>query len=174
MQKNTILAYFIDLKTLDNSFIIDADYTVSFSSNTGIGTMLNQEISYNVGTSLNKNTFTKEGYNFIGWNTEADGTGASYIDEDNVTNIGDVTLYAQWEEKKYDITYFFGDERFVGTNYINTDIPLFNESNFNRDFEVSLSLNNFVYLSGQNQDRNVFICNQYERSSSISRFCVFI
>ncbi len=167
MGKNNLMAYFTDFKSIHNVITIKANYDVSFNANTGTGTMENQTISYNVEESLNSNTFTKEGYDFVSWNTKADGTGTPYINEASVTNLGDITLYAQWEEKTYDVTYFYGDENFVGTNYVNTDIPLFSSNNIDRYFEVSLSLSNFEYLSGQDTNRNVFVCNQYERRSTL-------
>ena len=52
--------------------------------------------------TLPANTYTKEGYNFTGWNTAADGTGEAYADEAEFTastsETQDITLYAQWEE----------------------------------------------------------------------------
>ncbi len=52
--------------------------------------------------TLPQNTYTKEGYNFTGWNTNQEGTGDSYADEAEFTaSLGqfeDVILYAQWEE----------------------------------------------------------------------------
>ena len=41
--KNSILAYFIDYKSINNYFIVEAEYIVSFDANTGTGTMENQE-----------------------------------------------------------------------------------------------------------------------------------
>ncbi|MBQ2447953.1 MAG: InlB B-repeat-containing protein, partial [Bacteroidales bacterium] len=43
------------------------------------------------------NTFTRDGYNFTGWNTNADGSGTSYTDKQSITLSQDITLYAQWE-----------------------------------------------------------------------------
>jgi Listeria-Bacteroides repeat domain (List_Bact_rpt). len=48
------------------------------------------------------NTCMDPGYTFIGWNTEKDGSGTSYSDEQQVKNIYDkygysITLYAQWK-----------------------------------------------------------------------------
>ena len=53
-------------------------------------------------------TFEKEGYLFKGWNTKADGTGTDYAAGDALTLVGEsnVTLYAQWEEKPAEITYY--------------------------------------------------------------------
>ena len=96
--KREIAAYFTDLKSITNIFSIDAEYTITFNKNGGTGTMGNQTISYNVDTSLTTNGFTKTGYSFAGWNTKADGTGTSYTNGQSVTNIGNTTLYAQWEK----------------------------------------------------------------------------
>ena len=74
-------------------------YTVEFDPNTGVGDMASQEMSYDEKEALTKNTFTKVGYIFVGWNTERDGTGTSYEDEEEVENLvptGTITLYAQW------------------------------------------------------------------------------
>ena len=95
---DNLRAYFTDLKSLSNIFSIDAEYTVTFNSNTGEGTMEDQIISYNVETPLTSNNYTKTGYKFNGWNTEADGTGTDYTNNENVNNLGDIDLYAKWEK----------------------------------------------------------------------------
>ena len=54
---------------------------------------------------------TRKGYDFLGWNTKADGTGDSYKSGDELTfadngNGGEaVTLYAQWKGKEYKLTF---------------------------------------------------------------------
>lgn len=52
---------------------------------------------------LRANTYSCEGYNFIGWNTRSDGSGSFYADQAEVWNLtaedkGSVVLYAQWEK----------------------------------------------------------------------------
>ena len=42
---------------------------------------------------------TREGYNFAGWNTAADGSGTTYAAGAELAVDNDVTLYAQWTEK---------------------------------------------------------------------------
>ena len=81
------------------------EYKITFNSNGGTKTMTPQELSYNVPTKLNKNTFTREGYTFTGWNTKADGTGTSYTDEQTISISSNITLYAQWKINKYKITF---------------------------------------------------------------------
>lgn len=57
--------------------------------------------------------FTRDGYQFTGWNTEADGTGDAYAAGEVVTNISpdgeDVTLYAQWKANEYQIAFVAPD-----------------------------------------------------------------
>ena len=79
-------------------FCLQGEYTVLYNRNGGSGVMTQQTITNNVATNLKANSFTKENYNFVGWNTKADGTGTSYADGESVTNLGSVILYAQWEE----------------------------------------------------------------------------
>jgi uncharacterized repeat protein (TIGR02543 family) len=73
------------------------DLYIFFDSNSGSGTM-NPQLSTSTAAVLNKNTFTRSGYGFVGWNTKADGSGVSYADEASVTLSGDLMLYAQWVE----------------------------------------------------------------------------
>ena len=54
---------------------------------------------------------TRKGYDFLGWNTKADGTGDSYKSGDELTFVDNgnggeaVTLYAQWKGKEYKLTF---------------------------------------------------------------------
>ena len=73
-------------------------YTITFDANGGVGEMAAQTFEVGVDTALNANAFTRENYNFIGWNTAADGSGATYADEGAILELtGDMTLYAQWQ-----------------------------------------------------------------------------
>ena len=73
-------------------------YTVTFDANGGEGSMEPQRFEVGVDTALNTNAFTRENYKFIGWNTAADGSGATYADEGSILELtGDMTLYAQWQ-----------------------------------------------------------------------------
>ena len=80
-------------------------YTVHFDANAtnGInatGTMSNQSLTYDQGV-LNANAFTRTGYTFVNWNTQADGNGTTYTNQQASPNLtpddgATVTLYAQW------------------------------------------------------------------------------
>ena len=86
-------------------------YTVVFDGNgaDASSSMASQEFKYDESKALSQNTFVRTGYTFIGWNTNADGTGQGYSDEETVTNLvsqdyGSITLYAQWVANKASIT----------------------------------------------------------------------
>ena len=75
--------------------------TILFRPNGGTGTMDNMNVISNVETPLTPNAFTREGYAFMGWNTEEDGSGVSYFDQQGLGTFsilpGEVmTLHAQW------------------------------------------------------------------------------
>lgn len=81
------------------------------------GVMSNSEYEYDTKGSLRPNAFVRSGYEFIGWNTRADGTGAAYGSSpydkdgkyysDGYANVYNMTtadgavlnLYAQWRKK---------------------------------------------------------------------------
>lgn len=79
------------------------EYTVTFNSNGGKGTMDKQYFIYDdVSQTLLENEFIRENYKFKAWNTKSNGRGTTYNDEQAVKNListsnGNVTLYAQWE-----------------------------------------------------------------------------
>ena len=73
-------------------------YTITFDANGGVGEMEAQRFEVGVDTALNANAFTRENYKFTGWNTAADGSGATYADEGAILELTeDMTLYAQWQ-----------------------------------------------------------------------------
>ena len=73
-------------------------YTITFNANGGEGEMETQRFEVGIDTALNANTFTRENYKFTGWNTEPDGSGATYADKGAILELaGDMTLYAQWQ-----------------------------------------------------------------------------
>lgn len=77
-------------------------YTVVYNKNTSTGGSTASSIhQYDKIRQLTPNGYTNEGLSFIGWTTNADGTGDIYPDGATVVNLtdvnnGTVTLYAQW------------------------------------------------------------------------------
>lgn len=112
-------------------------YYLRFNSNGGTGEMSNQEYSYDESKTITKNTFIKDNYVFIGWNTEVNGSGTSYTDENLISNLTTtdseiIDLYAMWEEDiPYETTYYDVDEvhKYISNIEVNTDLTTF-ESHF--------------------------------------------
>lgn len=84
-------------------------YTVTFDANGGEGTMTTQTFQAGVPEALNKNTFTRTNYHFVGWSETADAAQADIQDGQTFT-FGDQdysrTLYAIWALDTYDFTYY--------------------------------------------------------------------
>ena len=78
---------------------------VEFDRNEGRGFMDRQRVPIGEAEALNECTFTRDGYAFAGWNTEADGSGISYADKAMITLSDDTTLYAQWT-KAVTVSFF--------------------------------------------------------------------
>lgn len=73
-------------------------YTVTFDANGGEGEMAPEtDVPANGSIMAPFCDFTYEGYNFIGWNTAADGSGDMFEEWDDVTVENNLTLYAMWE-----------------------------------------------------------------------------
>ena len=90
--------YASDFIDIDLTVLYVITYTVTFDPNGGSGTMVPQTFTEGVAQNLTPNTFTREGFTFIGWNTAADGSGTSFADGASVTASGNATLYAQWQK----------------------------------------------------------------------------
>ena len=76
-------------------------YRLHYNANGGNGTMANTECSYDIDAVVAANGFTREGYDFLGWGTSADGE-VVYSEGEIVKNLtsrqgGLVELYAIWK-----------------------------------------------------------------------------
>ena len=80
--------------------------SVTFKANGGTGSDKVQYVQGGVATNLTANSFTKTGYNFNGWNTNADGTsGAGYTNEQSVNLGADLILFAKWSAKTTTVSF---------------------------------------------------------------------
>jgi len=75
--------------------------TITFEGNGGTyneATTYTQDVYDGIDDKLDANKFTRDGYEFVAWNNQADGVGtSSYVDGAKITVTGgDLTLYAQW------------------------------------------------------------------------------
>ena len=82
-------------------------YDIIFHANaSGVsGSMPNQSIAFGATENLNPNTFTKTGYTFLGWATEA-ASAKAYDDGAAFTmNSAGEDLYAKWSANGYTVVY---------------------------------------------------------------------
>ena len=113
----------------DGNDIPDAlEVTLTYRANGGSGA--NQATDYRTGTvvTVSRNSwFTRSGYSFTGWNTQANGGGTAYAAGSTITLTGDVNLYAQWSSNGSS-----NPGSGTGTDDDN-DYTLYYHSNFGRD-----------------------------------------
>lgn len=76
------------------------EYKLSFSANGGTGEMESITKEENEKINLPAVKFSRTGFEFLNWNTVADGSGTSYTDGAEFTFNTDTMLHAQWKEKK--------------------------------------------------------------------------
>ena len=78
-------------------------YDIIYEPNGGEGEhMPVQQTRYDEDETISESSYTRHNYEFVGWNTQPDGTGTSYTPGEVVKNLtdepdGKVYLYAQWE-----------------------------------------------------------------------------
>ncbi|MCF0112220.1 MAG: InlB B-repeat-containing protein [Erysipelotrichaceae bacterium] len=99
-------------------------YQVIFMPNKATsGSMKDPTYKRNRTYTLPSNTFKRKGYSFVGWNTQADGSGTFYEDGQEVINMttkSKITLYAQWKKKTYTISYDLNKGYFTDATLENT------------------------------------------------------
>ncbi|MBP3414197.1 MAG: InlB B-repeat-containing protein, partial [Clostridia bacterium] len=104
-------AYKAGDKYTDNSSLTlyaqwdEKTYTVKYDGNFGACDIEQQTKKGSAELTLSTEIPFREGFDFIGWNTKADGSGTAYASGAKYAVNEDVTLYAQWEAITYDITY---------------------------------------------------------------------
>ena len=108
--------------------------------------------------TLPANTYTKEGYNFMGWNTVATPTeqdpGEAYADQAEYTAIEgetkDVTLYAQWEEA----TLYMQDVATWGSKLEIGDEIIAVDNRDNKEYYVARLADGNIWMT-QNLDHDI-------------------
>ena len=135
--KNAGLAYGKDGKTelTESPEVAVTAYSVTYNGNgSNGGNAVTDAKAYIPGATVTvqKNTFTKTGYQFTAWNTQANGEGTAYTDTTDTFPMANenVTLYAQWakdesatKDASYSVEYYKDGENVVGdTQTVQQDI----------------------------------------------------
>ena len=128
---------------------------------------------YNGSYALRQNLFIKTGYSRAGWNTKADGTGKSYVDQENVQNLSlndgeTIILYAQWTPITYNV-YYDGNGN-TDENYTDKCNETTGKCGLDRYTEGSTFENNlfkderiYKYDSSYSLRQNLFLRTGYHR-----------
>lgn len=95
-------------------------YTVTYDANGGVDAPDLQNKEHDVTIPLHENVPQREGYEFIGWNTEPDGSGIPYepgVDYSDNTNL---KLYAQWKDLNYTVVFHANNPDYTGEDVFRT------------------------------------------------------
>ena len=106
-------------------------YTIRLEPNGGTGEAVNVSAVYDKDVILPSNTFTRSGYNFLGWSASSNSVSATYADGATVRNLKNTQdavqpLYAVWTGRPVQVTIDLGYETegrvtartcVVGSNY---------------------------------------------------------
>ena len=102
-------------------------YPVIYDANGGKNAPDMESYQFNALVNIADGVPERDGYQFIGWNTKADGSGVSYTKDDTFyMPCYMVTLYAQWKANTtYTVTYkdgvggaAFGDQTTTGLDEV--------------------------------------------------------
>jgi uncharacterized protein (TIGR02145 family) len=102
--------------TLNKSMTLYAQWTgntyaVTYNANGGEGTVAKASCTVSKGSSCNlpaaANGFSKDGWTFSKWTTQANGSGTSYVGDGTgtITLTGNITLHALWTGNTYKASY---------------------------------------------------------------------
>lgn len=118
---------------------------VRYHPNGGAGYMEDTVCGPTVKTvTLSKNTYTKKGYEFTGWNTKKDGTGKAYADGASFAmKTGTTVLYAQWKPFGYTLKVAEDDVRVTPVVITDTYDLIYDE-----EFTVPTGLRDKAYTVG--------------------------
>ena len=72
-------------------------YTVSYNLNGGTGSISNQTKIHNQTLTLTSTKPSRTNYEFVGWNTQSNGGGTTYLPGSSYTSNSEIVLYAIWE-----------------------------------------------------------------------------
>ena len=174
---------------LDANFEWSYNYKIVFHSNYQDEELEDEEteqlLPYNTYFPLQLNQFSKPGFVFSKWSTNPNGGGFTYANgrtvKDLVTNGSELHLYAIWKIPQEEI-YYEGECIFNGQgndiegecsegksiDYINTNIVLFNEANYTKNFMISFKITDVPDSRFTAGERDTIFNALYENNDKIA------
>ncbi|NLY20650.1 MAG: hypothetical protein GXZ08_05165 [Tissierellia bacterium] len=104
----------------------DANFRITYHKNGGGGKVPVDNNKYYENMEaiiLDGDELVRENYEFIGWNTKADGSGTHYDCWDEITVNEDITLYAEWKEIERVTIKYDGNGHTSGNPPVDGDSP---------------------------------------------------
>ena len=92
-------------------------FVVTFDANGGTGMTYPQNCTSGEEERLFENTFVRDTYDFVGWNTERDGSGTAYSNGQYIIVSKAMTLYAQWKKTVPSTPITPGGIRYIVEHY---------------------------------------------------------
>ena len=104
-------------------------FTITYHPNGASGSEVVESKVGSESYTIRSNMFTRSGYNFTGWNTQANGGGTSYSAGSSYSELANLDLYAQWSRITYTIKYNKNASDATGsmantTKYYGTNVTL--------------------------------------------------
>ena len=118
-------------------------------TSTATGTTNNTNCLYDTDVTISISGYSRVGYKFVEWNTQMDGTGTSYIENQvlskpNFTAIdgGSITLYAIWEPITYNVILNENTPKDATAVVVTSDLSgwTLNETNISKVFRYDSTL----------------------------------
>ena len=111
------------------NFIDSMIVTITYYPNGASGSEVVESKVGNASYTIRSNMFSRSGYNFTGWNTQANGGGTSYSAGSSYSELANLDLYAQWSRITYTIKYNKNASDATGsmantTKYYGTNVTL--------------------------------------------------
>lgn len=124
---------YVDSDTILYTIWDPIDYEIKFNANGGSGTMSSQIFVFDIPEKLDTNTFTRDGYTFIGWsrNPEALPSTCDFSNNEEIEmsvlsadgSIKEITLYAIWSRNSNINALYvkYNNSWYRGEVFVNTD-----------------------------------------------------
>ena len=155
---------------------VPIQYTVQFNSNGGEGEMSDDVFEYGHLYNLSFNNFTRYGYNFVNWNTKADGTGYYYNDNSEVSNLLDknatLVLYAQWEAIEYEVRFDAngGDGQMLNQHLTYDKVDYLEKNKFTKNGYTFIGWNTMIDGTGTSYDDEAEVLNILDADGDITLY----
>ena len=124
--------------------------TITFNSNDGTSKIEQTVVAKEKDTKLPNNTFERNGYRFVEWCINSNGSGTKYQEGQTINITENLNLYAIWE-KIYKADGSWNEEAKVNTPKLKGDMQAVYWDNNGNEVSNDIRENWYEYVAGNNQ-----------------------